>query len=506
MPADPFDPLQRLDPPDQWANITARTSDPSADTYGGDGDGGAGRRLRARALLAVAAALVLVVGGIALARSGDEDDELTAADGQGPSGGSVIPGECPFSLAPGPDIPVLMSGPLSVGSPVDTLARPATVGHGTVGSSGLDVEVAAGTLPTGPGEGEGWEGPDEGASVGWFDAPPVAVESQERRKLVWVLEGEHLGGAGEPCRDILVSVRVGLGRDRDDGGEGRPDDTATEVDPTTTMTTAPPLGTASSTTGGPPHSSASSVPETGPVRPGGTESTGPGSTESPQTTTPAPDDAGAGSDLGPPGEAEPTVLTERTEASVRPLIDAILDAVRFPDGDEEEAAPTTPVEGLSTAAPSTTIAPTVPVSPTSQATGPDDFGGTLPDGRRFTAAISDDYVCLSVEGQQAIPAGESFLGCLDRDAGPSTLGQLTVDGDGRTADGLLIQGSRPAATVETYVTDAEGKRVDAPMAVSPDGNWFAAYLPAAYLPDGLGLREEFPVVHLDADGNQIAVG
>lgn len=70
MPADPFDPLRQVDPPDQWDDIAARAATEAAAL---DVEDAGRRRPRAVAMLAVAAAVLLVVGGIALARTGDPD-------------------------------------------------------------------------------------------------------------------------------------------------------------------------------------------------------------------------------------------------------------------------------------------------------------------------------------------------------------------------------------------------------------------------------------------------
>lgn len=669
MTTDPFEPLGRIDPPDQWDDIAARAADPDVEL---DEPAGGGRRPRGLALLAVAAALVLVVGGLALATSGD-DDELTAANGPGSVGGAVIPGECPFSLAPGEGLPDLQ--PADPWFPATTSADaldPPTVGRGQV--DGIQVDVQVSTFPVSEAQRQArWSGPDGAAAVGWFeDAQTAPLDARSAAaRLALVFGGGHLGRHDETCRDVLVGVRVPDPAPETGRDPARPLQSASTTEATPGVAAAP---TTSSTTTDPGQDQVQTPGLcVGPAPCDDASGGGSGTTidpESTTTSTTAPDGQ-AGSCVssaqpcddtkGPLAELDAIDVTEEAIQRGRELIERILDAIRFPEptpddgGDDSATEDWTAVPGdcpfyLDPAAgfpeldpaselglePSTRVdypAPTVgrmsqggidfevavttmppsdaqreqrwasfevgravgwvdgywqdngvdedgrawlmafsgghlgpadascrdvlvwarvddidaatlpsgppsnpgdahatvrrrvgdlisevrfpgsddntpsvattapaatpppdqePVSPTPPyPEGPDDFGGTLLDGRRFTAHVTPEQVCVTVEA-------DSGNSCSSRPGGPSA-GVVTLD-PGTDEEQLLLHGARPQGAVDTYVADADGERVDAPVAVAPDGSWYVASFPYPFAQLQL---DPWPVLHLDAAGNPI---
>ncbi|WCO65788.1 hypothetical protein PO878_14895 [Iamia majanohamensis] len=207
-PSSPFDPLDRLDPPDQWNDIAARAADPERVAVAGPDRPPAGGRRRAAAVLAVAAAVVLLVGGIALARSGDGGGEVSTAASP-PGGPDVIPGACPFSTEPGPGVPTLEPAPRPVDAPSAALDPP-TVGVGRVGD--LRVAVAVSSFPPGEVEvRERWSTTGEGVAIGWLAGEdPIQVlrtgDLGLGPDLLAVSGGGHLGDPVDRCRDVLVQV------------------------------------------------------------------------------------------------------------------------------------------------------------------------------------------------------------------------------------------------------------------------------------------------------------
>ena len=412
MPADPFEPLRRVDPPDQWDDIAARTAEASTEPHAGDPR--RSRRPQVLALAAAAIALVALVGAIAVAATGDRVEQLDATLDEPAAPPDLVPGDCPFWLEPGSGVPTLRPGPLSF-DPTDTVVDGPTVGIGQV--DGIEVEVAAATFPASPSQQRArWSADDDaGIAIGWFD--PVDPPNVGRLEVAAgagaataTYGGGHLGGPDERCRDVLVSV---------------------------------------------------AVPESWPA---------------PRSSDPAALEA-----------AQEAMDAAHARASLlaRQRLEAVLGAIRFPeDGPEATVTPTTATSLVEEpGATDPLVAGPLP--------GPDDFGGTLPDGRDAVVRVSEDEACV----------------VLDDDPAPVLCASLPRDGtamgtiDGPEGEALLMLGAAPAGAVETNVLDPSGARVDT-FSTESGAGLFLAFAPVPFDPQGQPVQ----VVHLDADGNPLPTG
>jgi len=110
MSPDPFRPLDRIDPPEQWDEIGRRATAPGVDLDLGTVPDIRPRR-RAAALVAAAAMLALVAGIAVAGAGGDADQDVLADDPSSPT----TPGEaCPFHLDPAAGFPELTPGEPSI--------------------------------------------------------------------------------------------------------------------------------------------------------------------------------------------------------------------------------------------------------------------------------------------------------------------------------------------------------------------------------------------------------
>lgn len=485
-PSDPFEPLDRIDPPDQWDDITSRAAE-LGDVILGEEAVRDGRSTRTRALLAVAAALVLVVGGLALARSGDDAREVATADTTTPPP-STIPGACPFSLEPGPDVPSLR--PSEVPATPEAALTPLTAGEGEVGENVVRVLVT--TFPSSEAQSRSrWSGWGPAESIGWFDggtpAGLLTSEPPAGPSRLTAAGGGHLGEADVACRDVLVLVSIPA--------------TSSALEPGPSSPTTAPEATA------------------GPTTPSGERSEG----VDRSTTTTHRDGTGpvflclhpeqqschdtrGGPEAGP-GQSDNDLAAGRR---VSALIETVLDAVRFPEpesaGNESAASTaaaspspsTTPPPGAPTTAGPTTAPPAGQEASGSRVTGT----LTRPGETTFKVwANGDQGVCAEVGREPVVctgfAAGRAPIDTSgDVGSAPGFLALSSTDPDRST----LHYGLLPCCYETVVLITEDGGRVEA--GISTDRRVWAVADPSP-LP-----RDEAPpvtILAVQGDGTQVEI-
>ena len=411
-----------------------------------------------------------MVGGIALARSGDDGDEVATADSTVPS--PTISGACPFSLEPGPGVPTLEPAPRPVAAPPAALDPP-TVGVGRVGE--LRVAVAVSTFPASQVQARSrWSSYEDGVAVGWLQGEdPIQVlrtgDLGLGPDLLGVEGGGHLGDADARCRDVLVQVvqpNPGAGADPTQTTEpGTGVQTSSVVpDPTEAPTTTGPC---------PANARCAELPNDGETST--TTSVSPTVARSCAEGSAPCDDTVVPGDEPDPADDDPAVAAE---AEARALIEVVLGAIRFPDpapteddddtaGDSGTIVPgecpfsLDPAAGLPALEPGRSIdAPAALVAPTVGA-------GRVGEGVAIEVAVST-FPASDVQGQDrwsspddAVDIGWVEPGAVGVLPSAEDLAELGV-GAGATqvvqAGGHLGAADEPCrdVLVRAYVSDGEG--------------------------------------------------